>query len=180
MLVFSFLAVDMIITIPLVIAAIIKNDTAFVRNKLTQSNINVSSEISSSAVIYAFNVGTRNNAKLYCSCLWHQLHFYVTFNCFYSLQICLHIIGLVLAFLTRNVEIDVLNNSKYIRKTLYCGTFVLIVTITIAPILSETENVDDIIWALIVFFSVIIFLGFNFIPKVSFIMNGRMHLIEVY
>ena len=92
----------------------------------------------------------------------------------------LHTIGLVLAFLTRNVEIDVLNNSKYIRKTLYCGTFVLIVTITIAPILSDTENVDDIIWALIVFFSVIIFLGFNFIPKVSFIMNGRMHLIEVY
>ena len=64
LLVFSFLAVDMIITIPLVIAAIIKNDTAFVRNKLTQSNINVSSEISSSAVMHTFNVGTRNNAKL--------------------------------------------------------------------------------------------------------------------
>ena len=63
----------------------------------------------------------------------------------------LHIVGLVLAFLTRNVEINVLNNSKYIRKTLYCGTFVLIVTITIVPILSDTENVDDIICALIVF-----------------------------
>ena len=61
-------------------------------------------------------------------------------------------IGLVLAFLIINVEINVLNNSKYIRKTLYCGTFVLIVTITIAPILSDTENVDDIIWALIVLF----------------------------
>ena len=87
---------------------------------------------------------------------------------------------MVLAFLTINVEINVLNNSKYIRKILYCGTFVLIVTITIAPILSDTENVDDIIWALIVFFSVIIFLGFNLISKISFIMNGRVHLIELY
>ena len=66
----------------------------------------------------------------------------------------LHIIGLMLAFLTRNVEIDVLNNSKYIKKTLYCGKFVLIVTSTVMPIVSGTEKLDDIIWILIVFFNV--------------------------
>ena len=54
LLVFAFLAVDMVITIPLVIAAIIKNDTVFIRDKLTQSNINGSSKISSSVVIHIF------------------------------------------------------------------------------------------------------------------------------
>ena len=79
----------------------------------------------------------------------------------------LHIIGLVLIFLTRNVEIDVLNDSKYIPTTLYCSTFVLIATCIILPIVSDNRSLDDSIWALIVFINISVFLGFNFIPKVS-------------
>ena len=79
----------------------------------------------------------------------------------------LHIIGFVLIFLTRKVEVDVLNDSKYIPTTLYCATFVLIATCIILPIVSDNRNLDDSIWALIVFINVSVFLGFNFIPKVN-------------
>lgn len=79
----------------------------------------------------------------------------------------LHIIGLVLVFLTRHVEIDVLNDSKYIPITLYCSTFILIVTCIILPVVSDNRNLDRSIWSVIVFINISVFLGFNFIPKVS-------------
>ena len=91
----------------------------------------------------------------------------------------LHIIGFVLIFLTRKVEVDVLNDSKYIPTTLYCATFVLIATCIILPIVSDNRNLDDSIWALIVFINVSVFLGFNFIPKVNSIHVWQNMIIMV-
>ena len=83
----------------------------------------------------------------------------------------LHIIGLVLLFLTRNVEVDVLNDSKYIPATIYCSTILLITSCMTLYIVSKIQNVLEITWAIFISMLIITFLGFNYIPKVS--LNSR-------
>ena len=69
LLVFAFLAVDIIISLPLVITAIVKGDTVFVNDDYTQSDYNVSVDTMKHKCIQV-NIGTKGDAKLHCSCLW--------------------------------------------------------------------------------------------------------------
>ena len=79
----------------------------------------------------------------------------------------LHIIGLVLLFLTRNVEVDVLNDSKYLPATIYSSTILLITSFITLYIVSRIQNVLEITWAIFISIMIAIFLGFNYVPKVS-------------
>ena len=83
----------------------------------------------------------------------------------------LHIIGLVLIFLTRNVEVDVLNDSKYLPATIYCSTILLITSCMTLYIVSKIQNVVEITWAIFISIMITTFLGFNYIPKVSAIVD---------
>ena len=83
----------------------------------------------------------------------------------------LHIIGLVLIFLTRNVEVDVLNDSKYLPATIYCSAILLITSCMTLYIVSKIQNVVEITWAIFISIMITTFLGFNYIPKVSAIVD---------
>ena len=83
----------------------------------------------------------------------------------------LHIIGLVLIFLTRNVEVDVLNDSKYLPATIYCSAILLITSCMTLYIVSKIQNVVEITWAIFISIMITVFLGFNYIPKVSVIVD---------
>lgn len=89
---------------------------------------------------------------------------YVGFNVSY--KFILHIIGLVLAFLTRNIEVDVLNDGKYTTAIILCSSFIFVVG-GVLTITSVTIDEFAVLWSIIVLVIVIVFMGFTFIPKVS-------------
>ena len=82
-------------------------------------------------------------------------------------KIVLHIIGLVLAFLTRNVEVDALNDAKYSATIIYFSTVMLILIVIINPTVANNPNLDDAVWTILCFMMIFMFLGLTFIPKVS-------------
>ena len=79
----------------------------------------------------------------------------------------IHVIGLVLAILTRKIKIDSLNDSKYSTAIIYCSCFLLIL-LTISNFAVSGLNRSTAVWTLFVFIGVCIFLGLTFIPKVRF------------
>lgn len=80
----------------------------------------------------------------------------------------IHVIGLVLAYLTRKVKIDALNDSKYSAAIIYCSCIMLVLAVVIIA-LSGRQNLYAGIWTSLVFVQVCVFLGLTFIPKVSHI-----------
>ena len=79
-----------------------------------------------------------------------------------------HITGLVLAFLTRKVKIDPLNNSKFLAIVIYVSTVFLVVALVIIFVVEESDTYAGI-WTTFVLIEVCMFLGMNFIPKVKFL-----------
>ena len=84
-------------------------------------------------------------------------------------KIVLHVIGLVLAFLTRNVEVDALNDAKYSAMIIYFSTFMLILIAIIFPSTVTNPNLYDGVWTIFMFIMVFMFLGLTFIPKVGLV-----------
>ena len=82
-------------------------------------------------------------------------------------KLILHVIGLVLAWLTRKVEIDVLNDYKSTVATVICSSILLVLVCTITPILSNSSFQFDVTWAILGSLIVIVHLGLTFVPKVS-------------
>ena len=81
-------------------------------------------------------------------------------------KLILHIIGLVLAFLIRKIEISALNDSKYSALLIYCSSFVLILIIITIPTNADDPNVVFSLWSVIIFVVILMFLGLTFVPKV--------------
>ena len=79
----------------------------------------------------------------------------------------IHVVGLVLAFFTRKIKIDPLNDSKYSTAIMYCSCFILILA-TITRFAVPGINRYAVVWTLVVFIEVCMFLGLTFIPKVNF------------
>ena len=86
-------------------------------------------------------------------------------------KLFLHGVGLVLAFLTRNIEIDALNDSKYSAAMTYCSSFILILLIFTVPATANNPNLEDSSYCILIFLLIVMFLGFTFIPKVHCINN---------
>ena len=82
-------------------------------------------------------------------------------------KVIIHVIGLVLAFLTRIVKIDSLNDSKYSTAIIYYSCFNLLVLVPIFIFVISRINEFAYAWTTIVFIEVCMFLGLTFIPKVS-------------
>lgn len=81
-------------------------------------------------------------------------------------KVIIHIIGLVLAFITRKVKIDPLNDSRYSAAIIYCSCVMLVLAVIVIFALSGV-NVYAGVWTSLVLVEVCIFLGLTFIPKVS-------------
>ena len=82
-------------------------------------------------------------------------------------KIILHIIGLVLAFLTRNIEVEALSDSKYTAVMIYYSSFILILVIIVLESTKESNNLRKPLWAFVSTVAIYVFLGLTFIPKVS-------------
>ena len=89
-------------------------------------------------------------------------------------KLILHIIGLVLAWLTRKVEIDVLNDYKPTVATVTCSSILLIVLCTTLPLPSFNKSPSEfkVLWVVLAFLITVVHLGFTFIPKVSVYHNN--------
>ena len=90
----------------------------------------------------------------------------VYFSLALAYKVIIHIIGLVLAFLTRKVKVDPLNDSRYSAAIIYCSCVMLVLAIIVVFALSGV-NVYAGVWTSLVLVEVCIFLGLTFIPKVS-------------
>ena len=82
-------------------------------------------------------------------------------------KLILHVIGLVLAWLTRKVEIDVLNDYKATVAIVICSSILIVVVCITLPIFSDSYFKFNLAWAILAFHMVAVHLGFTFIPKVS-------------
>ena len=83
-------------------------------------------------------------------------------------KVTIHIIGLVLAILTRKVKIDPLNDAKYSAAIIYCSCFIIVlVIVTVFALYDVYVNVYAGVFTSVVFMEVCLFLGLTFIPKVS-------------
>ena len=82
-------------------------------------------------------------------------------------KLILHAIGLVLAWLTRKVKIDVLNDYKSTVGTAICSSIVLIALSIALPVFRNSPFVSKVLWTVLAFLLVSVHLGWTFIPKVS-------------
>ena len=80
-------------------------------------------------------------------------------------KVIIHIIGLVLAFLTRKVKIEPLDDSKYSAAIIYCSCFMLVLAIIVVFALSGLNTYAGV-WTSLVLVEVFVFLGLTFVPKV--------------
>ena len=82
-------------------------------------------------------------------------------------KLILHAIGLVLAWLTRKVKIDVLNDYKSTVATAICSSILLIVLCITFPVLRNSPFESKFLWTVVAILLVSVHLGWTFIPKVS-------------
>ena len=101
--------------------------------------------------------------------------YYITFfSLIIAYKVIIHIIGLVLAFLTRKVQLDPLNDSRYAAAIIYSSCFMLSLATLVIFLSPESDpNVMAGAWTPVVFVEICIFLGFTFIPKVIAISKIR-------
>ena len=78
----------------------------------------------------------------------------------------LYAVGLVLAFLTRNIKVDVLNDYRYNSAIIITSSLLLVITCLALPPLYEYINWFDLVWAILSFLLTSVYLGLTFIPKV--------------
>ena len=87
-------------------------------------------------------------------------------------KLVIHVTGLILAFATRKVNIDPLNDSRYSAALIYISALFLLASLVIF-FLVEDNNTYAAVWTTYVLVEVCMFLGLNFIPKVSHLEAGN-------
>lgn len=103
------------------------------------------------------------------ACDSSSLYYFIYLGFTIICKLVIHVIGLVLAFLTRKVTIDLLNDSRYSAAIIYCSTLLLAVGVITIVVLDDADgNIYAVVWTSIVFVDVCMFLGLTFIPKVSY------------
>ena len=95
-----------------------------------------------------------------------SLHYFIYVGLSVSFKLIIHVIGLILAFLTRKVHIDPLRESRYSAILIYISFAFLIVALVIV-FLVEDNDIYAGIWTTFVLLEVCVFLGLNFVPKVN-------------
>ena len=82
-------------------------------------------------------------------------------------KLVLHSVALVLAFLTRKIKVDVLNDYRYNTAIIIASSLLLLAVCIAIPPLFDFINWSDAVWAIIVFLVTSVYLGLTFIPKVG-------------
>ena len=92
--------------------------------------------------------------------------FYDTFvSLTISLKGIIHVIGLILAFMTRKVNIEPLNDSRYSAALIYISCVLVTVAILLIYFV-EDSTIFTSVWTTLVLLEVCIYLGLTFVPKV--------------
>ena len=91
---------------------------------------------------------------------------YAYFGLTIAYKFILHVIGLVLTFLARNVQIDVLNDYHY-NTTIIIISSILLLADTTQLGLIVYQTILQYFRGFITFSKVVVFLGLTFIPKVT-------------
>ena len=84
----------------------------------------------------------------------------------YAYLAVLQVVGIILAFQTRNVKILILNDSKFVAAIVYLSSTVLVVFLIVAYALRKNINISSAITSGGILLLATIFLGLIFIPKV--------------
>ena len=93
------------------------------------------------------------------------------FDCIiFAYLILLQIVGIILAFQTRKVKINVLNESKVVTMLIYISSIVLVVIVLLTFILRNYINVSAAVHSGGVIVLATVFLLLIFVPKVSSIL----------
>ena len=95
-----------------------------------------------------------------------SIHYIIYIALTFLFKLVIHVTGLILAFATRKVKIDPLNDSRYSAALIYIATLFLLGSLVIF-FLVEDNNTYAAVWTTYVLAEVCVFLGLNFIPKVS-------------
>lgn len=95
-----------------------------------------------------------------------SIHYVIYISLTIAFKLMIHVTGLILAFVTRKVKIDPLNDSRYSAALIYISTVFLLASLVIF-FLVEDNNTYAAVWTTYVLAEVCMFLGLNFIPKVS-------------
>ena len=77
------------------------------------------------------------------------------------------LIAVFLAFRTRKVEIKVLNDAKYVAFIIYLTSFIIVIMIICAVLLSNYLNADGAVFGGLLYIFITTVLSVLFIPKVS-------------
>ena len=167
--VFSIFSADVVLTIPLQILAILRGDIiSFQKDSSTSpdKNVCITSYMFTSRLLYII-IQNQGVIQEYYISVCGSTVYYLIWTCLSIVyKLILHIIGLVLAFLIRKIEISALNDSKYSALLIYCSSFVLILIIIIIPTNVDKPNVVISLWSVIIFVVILMFLGLTFVPKV--------------
>ena len=81
--------------------------------------------------------------------------------------ILLQIVGIILAFQTRRVKINILNDSKSVASLVYISSIVLVVIVLVTFILRSYINVSAALFSGGIIVLATVFLLLMFVPKVS-------------
>ena len=81
--------------------------------------------------------------------------------------VLLQIVGIILAFQTRKVKINILNDSKSVAALVYISSIVLVVIVLVTLILRSYINISAALFSAGIIILATVFLIFTFVPKVS-------------
>ena len=101
----------------------------------------------------------------------NQVYFYAFLALTIIYKLVLHAVGLVLAFFTRKIKVDVLNDYCYNTAIIIGSSMLLVVVGSILPPLFKYINLYDLVWGILTFLLISIYLGLTFIPKIGIIID---------
>ena len=140
--------------------AILRNNTYSAHSGMCSRELQITFLLSS---IQAQGYTVVNNIIV---CGNSSIYYIIYISLTIAFKLVIHVTGLILAFVTRKVKIDPLNDSRYSAALIYVSTLFLLASLVIF-FLVEDNNIYAAVWTTYVLAEVCVFLGLNFIPKVS-------------
>ena len=109
-----------------------------------------------------------------------NIYYYIFIFLTIIYKLVLHAVALVLAFLTRNVKVDILNDYHYNTAIIVALSLLLLAVIFNTLLLRDFLIRSLIAWAFIVFLMNSFNLGLTFVPKVSPILRGLYKVLGCF
>ena len=91
--------------------------------------------------------------------------------------VLLQIVGIILAFQTRKVRINVLNDSKSVAALVYISSIVLVVIVLVTFILRSYINISAALFSTGIIVLATVFLILMFVPMVSVVSKASLILV---